>query len=339
MDDNELYAIGDVARRTGLSVSAVRFYSDAGIVTPTGHTEAGYRLYDIEAIARLELVRTLRELDAGLDEIRQLLAGERTLHDLATAHLALVERQARRLRARRAVLRTIVRQRSATEQVSLMHKLVSLSDDDRDRIVDEFWNEVSDGLDVHPGFVDRLRRMRPNLPAEPTTEQLEAWIELADLVRDDAFRHSVRAYLQDTYSTAQGRLMTTPPVPDAIDEGATIMRQAQAAHQAGLPADSARALDIADRYAAWLADFSGKQDTSELRRRLAAHLLVAKDLHTTALRSRGAESRFNDTHGRYLSLVATVNGTTPDDEASVPVPYEWLAEALDASGSPPRTTT
>ena len=32
---NELYSIGDVARRTGLSVSAIRFYADEGIVTPT----------------------------------------------------------------------------------------------------------------------------------------------------------------------------------------------------------------------------------------------------------------------------------------------------------------
>ncbi|RAO63953.1 HTH-type transcriptional regulator CueR [Micromonospora saelicesensis] len=78
VDRNELYAIGDVARRTGLSVSAVRYYADAGVVTPAASTPAGHRLYDVSAIARLELVRTLRELDAGLDEIRRVLAGEAT---------------------------------------------------------------------------------------------------------------------------------------------------------------------------------------------------------------------------------------------------------------------
>jgi DNA-binding transcriptional MerR regulator len=108
VDDNELYPIGDVARRTGLSVSAIRFYADAEVIAPTDVTDAGYRLYDVQAIARLELVRTLRELGAGLEDIRRLLADETTLRDLATAHLALVERQTRRLQARRAVLRTIV---------------------------------------------------------------------------------------------------------------------------------------------------------------------------------------------------------------------------------------
>ncbi|WP_219470190.1 MerR family transcriptional regulator [Nonomuraea rhizosphaerae] len=328
MDDDKLYPIGDVARRTGLSVSAVRFYSDAGIIAPTGHTGAGYRLYDVHAIARLELVRTLRELDASLDDIRRLVAGETTLRDLATAHLALVERQARGLRARRAVLRTIVRQHTEAEQVSLMHKLVSMSDDDRDRLVDEFWNEVGDGLDVHPAFVERLRAMRPRLPDEPTTGQLEAWIELADLMRDDGFRRSVRDHLRDTYSNDQGRLMTSPRMLDSIDERAAIMEEAQAARLAGVPVDSPRARDIAGRFLASTAEAVGQHDLAELRPRLAANLLVAKELHHTALAE--DEDRFTGTHGRYLSLVATINGTAGDD--GVPVPYEWLAAALEASG-------
>ncbi|MFI7125186.1 MerR family transcriptional regulator [Nonomuraea sp. NPDC050153] len=330
MDDDELYPIGDVARRTGLSVSAIRFYADAGIIAPSGRTDAGYRLYDVQAIARLELVRTLRELDAGLDDIRRLLAGETTLRDLATAHLALLERQSARLRARRAVLRAIVNQPTTAERVRLMHKLVSMSDDDRDRLVDEFWDEVSDGLDVHPAFVEQLRMMRPDLPEEPTTEQLEAWIELAGLVRDDDFRRSVRAYLHDTYSTAQGRLMTAPATLGSIEKGATIIREAQAAQRAGLSADSPQARDIAGRFLASIAEATGDQDTAEFRRRLAANLLVAKDLHSAELRRAADEaSRFTGTHGRYLALVATINGTTPEDEADVPVPYEWIATALD----------
>jgi len=40
---NELYPIGDVARRTGLNVSAIRFYADEGIVPPSGLTEGGFR--------------------------------------------------------------------------------------------------------------------------------------------------------------------------------------------------------------------------------------------------------------------------------------------------------
>jgi hypothetical protein len=37
-----------------------------------------------------------------------------------------------------------------------VHKLVSMSDGDRDRLIDRFWDEISDGLDVHPDFAERL---------------------------------------------------------------------------------------------------------------------------------------------------------------------------------------
>src|SRR5690606_18339387 len=71
-----LYPIGDVARRTGLSVSAVRFYADEGVVPPAETTPAGHRLYGAVEIARLEFVRTLRELGSGLEQIRRLLTGQ-----------------------------------------------------------------------------------------------------------------------------------------------------------------------------------------------------------------------------------------------------------------------
>ncbi|WP_428966134.1 MerR family transcriptional regulator [Micromonospora fluostatini] len=88
-----LYSIGEVARRTGLSVSAIRFYSDTGIITPTGHTDAGHRRYDIRAVARLELVRTLRDLGASLDDIRPLSARPRRRYQRASLHLAARSRQ------------------------------------------------------------------------------------------------------------------------------------------------------------------------------------------------------------------------------------------------------
>lgn len=68
MDGNDgdlRLTIGQLARRTGLSVKTIRWYSDQGLVPPAGRTASGYRLYGVEALARLELVRTLRRL--GID--------------------------------------------------------------------------------------------------------------------------------------------------------------------------------------------------------------------------------------------------------------------------------
>jgi DNA-binding transcriptional MerR regulator len=325
---NDLYSIGDVARRTGLSVSAIRFYADQGIVTPTGLTEGGFRQYDVHAIARLELVRTLRDLSAGLDDIRRVLAAETTLHDLAVAHLRLVEDQLRQLRGRRAVLRTIVRQHTTTEQVSLMHKLVSMSDDDRDWLITEFWDFVTDGLDVHPGYIQRLHSRKPQLPEEPSTEQLEAWIELADLVRDEEFRMSIRTFYHRTFATEHGKLMATPEMMAHAERQQALMLEAKAAQQAGVPAASPQARDIAERVAAaraeMLSAMTGRHDPDRARRSMVE---FDPNGRTAQWMTRETGLKLLT---RYHRLVATINGTpkpVPDPNQAAPL-HEWMAAAL-----------
>lgn len=322
---NELYSIGDVARRTGLSVSAIRFYAHEGVVTPTSLTDGGFRQYDVHAIARLELVRTLRDLGAALDDIRRVLAAETTLHDLATSHLQLVEDQLQQFRARRAVLRTIMRQHTATEQVSLMHKLVSMSDDNRDRLIVQFWDFVTDGLDVHPGYVERLRSRRPHLPEDPSTEQLEAWIELAEIVQDDQFRTALRDYMHRIFSTEQGKLMTSPEMMAHAETHRQLYLEARAAQQAGVATDSPQARDIAERMAAHNAQFvaamTGDRDVDKSRRIMA-----------NFDRNKSAEVRAKMTGlkliVRYSNLVAMINGTPQPKPGRAATVQEWIAAAL-----------
>ncbi|MGV9769867.1 helix-turn-helix domain-containing protein [Microbacterium sp. NPDC003461] len=83
ISEDTLSSIGEVAHRTELSVSAIRYYADEGLVQPTDATDGGHRLYDVEAIARLEFVRTLRDLDTGLEQVRPVLAGTTSLRDMS----------------------------------------------------------------------------------------------------------------------------------------------------------------------------------------------------------------------------------------------------------------
>lgn len=53
-------------------MKAIRWHPDQGLVPPAGRSAAGYRLYDMEALARLELVRTLRRLDIDLRTIERV---------------------------------------------------------------------------------------------------------------------------------------------------------------------------------------------------------------------------------------------------------------------------
>ncbi|MER7504252.1 MerR family transcriptional regulator [Nonomuraea pusilla] len=91
MDGETLHPIGELARRTGLTVKTIRFYSDRGLVPPAGRSAAGHRLYGPDAVARLRLVRTLRALGLDLPTISRVVRREATLPEVAAAHAAALE--------------------------------------------------------------------------------------------------------------------------------------------------------------------------------------------------------------------------------------------------------
>src|SRR5437879_7576894 len=92
------FTIGELARRTAIPVKTIRFYSDEGLLPPTDRTHSGYRLYDTRSLARLELIKTLRELGLGLHEVSKVLAEEATVPRLAARHVAALDAQISRLR-------------------------------------------------------------------------------------------------------------------------------------------------------------------------------------------------------------------------------------------------
>ena len=65
--------IGEVARRTGLSVKTIRFYCDQGLLQPRGRSDAGYRLFDQENLAELTIIRALRAMDVSIRELAKIL--------------------------------------------------------------------------------------------------------------------------------------------------------------------------------------------------------------------------------------------------------------------------
>ncbi|GHJ36158.1 MerR family transcriptional regulator [Streptomyces sp. TS71-3] len=207
-DGTELLTIGQLSRRTGLSVRTIRYWSDAGALPPVARSESGYRLYDAASVARLELVRTLRELDLPLADVRRVLAGEATVAEVADAHVAAIDAQIRSLRITRAVLSTVAQRGSTAEEMALVNRLARLSAAERQRIIDDFVADTFRDLEnVDPDIRDRMRRTSVHLPDDPTPEQVDAWVELAELVQDPQFRAVMRRMIE---FNAEGRTQDTP---------------------------------------------------------------------------------------------------------------------------------
>ncbi len=67
------FRIGEAAEAAGLPVKTVRYYADIGLVGPDGRSDAGYRVYGKEEIAKLAFVRRARAFGFSVDECRELL--------------------------------------------------------------------------------------------------------------------------------------------------------------------------------------------------------------------------------------------------------------------------
>lgn len=295
--------IGQLSLRTGVPVRTLRFYADAGVLPEAGRSESGYRLFGPDAVARARLVRTLRELGVGLDEVKRVLAGEASLHEVATAHARALDAQIRVLRLQRAVLRAVARS-TLPEELEHMSDLTTLTAEERRRILEDYLDAVF-GEETSP-VADRLRTGAPELPDDPTAEQVAAWVELAQLLRDPG-------YVQASRRMAE-RARVGDTAPDGGQAAAAAVREhAGAAVRAGVDPGSPGALAVIERVEALAPDGGDRAD-------LAEQLEAFTDRRVF----------------RYWTLVGIINGwaQAPVSENSADA-WEWYAKALRAHPSDP----
>ncbi|GGV73991.1 MerR family transcriptional regulator [Streptomyces griseoloalbus] len=296
-DGTGLLTIGELARATGLSVRTIRYWSDEGALPPVARSAGGYRLYDAGSVARLELVRTLRELGLGLDDVRRVLAGETTVAQVAAAHVAALDAQIRALKMTRAVLSTVARRGSTAEETTLMNKLARLSTAERRRIIEDFMAEIFEGIDTaDPDIRTRLRFAAANLPDDPSPEQVDAWVELAELIQDPAFRTTLREMIE--FNAAD----RGPDVPSGSSLWfmSRLVQLAGDALREGVAPDSPRAGDV-------LCELIGDADPAAVLERLAAATNVRL--------------------ARYRELSALVNGLEPPSAHERE--FAWVVAALE----------
>lgn len=181
----ELLSIGKYAEAVGLSVSAVRFYGDRGVLEPA-HTDpgTGYRSYRADQIPTGRLVRDLRLIDLPLGTVAEALtmtAAERS--SVVAAHIA--ERSAEVDRARRIAARLGAASSSAID--------ASGGDAVAPALREESVQVVVDAADLATAFdqVCPFARKEPDMP-HLMTIQVEVGEDGLRLAATDRFRLAVR---------------------------------------------------------------------------------------------------------------------------------------------------
>ena len=297
----ERMTITELARRAGLHSRTIRFWSDAGLIPVAARSATGYRLYDATALARLSLVRTLRELGLGIAAITQILEQQQTVAQAATTHIAAIDAQLRSLRLQRAILQVVVRRAAGPKETQHMHQLLTTSAAERKRIVNAFVERAFADIPQNaPGaaIAHAMRSLPPELPDEPSDAHVEAWLELLGLLTDASFAARVREMAVAGAAAA---------LPQPIDMGA-VREHAGRALAAGIDPLSGAADGIVSRILPPLT----AAERSQLRQRLEA---------------------FNDVCvERYWQLMGVLYGRPPFPP--VAVACAWLIEALRARDAP-----
>lgn len=99
--------IKDVARRTGLTPKAIRYYERVGLVPPPARSDAGYRRYDDADVQRLEFIAIAKGAGLGLEEIAEVLEASTGHHINCDRVTSVLEGKVGELRERLADLQAL----------------------------------------------------------------------------------------------------------------------------------------------------------------------------------------------------------------------------------------
>ncbi|MFD0000197.1 MerR family transcriptional regulator [Nocardia sp. NPDC127526] len=294
-----LVGIGELSRRTGVSVRTIRFYCDEGILEPQRST-GGHRLFDPAIVVdRLQLVRRLRTLGLGLNAIVAVLTETSCLGDAVAAERAALDAELGALTWRRAAL-VAVEEASPAERAARLEVLAAVQH--RQAAYDTliaFWRRVLAPLP--PGVFDGFVGMNiPSPPADPTPRQVLAYAELVIAAADPAL------------ATAMTRQLWRHDPAAIHDKRALLIGVAEAC---GI---------VEPLVAAHIAPRSG----AGLHRFLTAHATARRTHVTAEFRRRllhGADDDDPRIH-RYWTRTTEITGATTAGAAQ-----HWLHRALAQS--------
>lgn len=69
----DMYTASSIAQKAGTTVRTLQYYDKIGLLSPTDHTDKGYRLYDETALAVLREILLFRAISIPLKDIKRIL--------------------------------------------------------------------------------------------------------------------------------------------------------------------------------------------------------------------------------------------------------------------------
>ncbi|MDX1492903.1 MAG: MerR family transcriptional regulator [Longimicrobiales bacterium] len=112
--------VGELAKRTGLTVRTLHHYDEIGLLTPSHRTAAGHRVYGATEIRRLQQIASLRQLGLALEDIRTCLdRPELSLERILELQIRRIEEEMDRAGRLKQVLEGLRSRLRSAEEVSV----------------------------------------------------------------------------------------------------------------------------------------------------------------------------------------------------------------------------
>lgn len=166
------WKVGDLARRTGLSVRTLHWYDQIGLLAPSYHTESGHRLYTAGDVARLQQIKSLRQLGFSLEEIRACLhRPDFSPLALIQAHLARLREQMELQRRLCERLESLAAHLRAAEEVSAEEFIQTIEDM---TMIEKYYT---------PEQLEQLKARKEQVGEERIRQVQEEWPKLHAEVR------------------------------------------------------------------------------------------------------------------------------------------------------------
>ena len=228
----EALKVGELARRTGLTVRTLHHYDAIGLVRPSLHTESGHRLYTAGDMARLQQVLSLRQLGFALEEVRDCLdRPDFSPLEVIRLHVARLRDQIELQRGLCERLETIANALRAAGAVSadeflrtieVMTMIENLYTPEQMKQFEEVAKqvgpeEIAAVQNAWAALLPEIQANRDLDPASPQAQELaRRWDELTErTMRGYAAFPEVKQAIADNYR--QGRFEGFPLAPQAAD--------------------------------------------------------------------------------------------------------------------------
>ena len=170
------WKVGELARRTGLSVRTLHYYDEIGLLSPSQRTGSGHRLYTGEDVVRLQQIKSLRALGFSLREIRECLdRPDFSLRRVIEIHRSRLKEQIELQRRLCELLENVAARLDSEEVVSSAGFVNSVME-----VI-----EVSERLNRYytPEQLEYLRERGREVGEERIREGEAVWAELMEQVR------------------------------------------------------------------------------------------------------------------------------------------------------------